>query len=142
MYWSYYTYWMISIKIHHTVFFYYYTTLSIIRTGWKISLHLQIYVSTGWSKKMGWNIYKTSTYNRNLRVATGHILKSKQIYRCTLDTIEEFFSNLRIKPWVNWMEICKHFLTKKGLWPINAWFGIKVWSLGPILVNKVLQKWQ
>ena len=36
----------------------------------------------------------------------------------------------------------KHFLTLKGLWQINARFGIKVWNLGPILVNKVLQKWQ
>ena len=36
----------------------------------------------------------------------------------------------------------KLFLTLKGLWQINARFGIKVWNLGPILVNKVLQKWQ
>ena len=36
----------------------------------------------------------------------------------------------------------KHFLTLKGLWQINARFGIKVWNLGPILVNKMLQKWQ
>ena len=47
-------------------FFYYYTTLPIIRTVWKISLHLQIYVLVD-LKNMGRKIYKTSTYNRNLR---------------------------------------------------------------------------
>ncbi len=67
--WINYKYWTISIKIHRTGFFYYYTTLPIIRTGWKISLHLQIYVLVD-LKNMGWNIYKTSTYNRNLRVHT------------------------------------------------------------------------
>ena len=32
---------------------------------WKISLHLQIYILVD-LKIMGWNIYKTSMYNRNL----------------------------------------------------------------------------
>ena len=42
-------------------FFYYYTTLPIIRTGWKISLHLQIYVLVD-LKNLGRKIY---TYNRS-----------------------------------------------------------------------------
>ena len=36
-------------------------------------------ISTGWSKKMGWNIYKTSTYNRNLRVIEGFQLHTSKI---------------------------------------------------------------
>ena len=52
-------YWMISIKIHRSVFFTaMYTTLPIIRTGWKISLHLQIYLLVD-LKNIGRNIYKT-----------------------------------------------------------------------------------
>ena len=41
----------------------------IIRTGLNISLHLQIYILVD-LKDMSRNIYKTSMYNRNLRVST------------------------------------------------------------------------
>ena len=33
-------------------------------------------------------------------------------------------------------------LTLKGIWQINARFGINVWNCGPMLVNKVRKKWQ
>ena len=68
--WINYKYWTISKNIHRTGFFYYYTTLPIIRTGWKISLYLQIYLLVD-LKNMGWNIYKTSTYNRK----SGRVVK-------------------------------------------------------------------
>ena len=68
--WINYKYWTISIKIHLTSFVYYYTILPIIPTGWKISLHLQIYVQVN-LKNMNGNFYKTSSYNRNLRVILG-----------------------------------------------------------------------
>ena len=45
----------------------YYTTLPIIRTDWNVSLHLQKYILVD-PKSMDRNIYKTRTYNRNLRV--------------------------------------------------------------------------
>ena len=66
-------------------FFYYYTTLPIIRTGRKISLHLQMYVLVD-LKNMSWNVYKTSTYNRNLRV---EFLKAKHM-KCFLYLIQIF----------------------------------------------------
>ena len=59
---------MISIKIHRAFFTTSYATLPVIRTGWKISHHLQIYILFD-LKNMGRKIYKTSTYNRNLRVS-------------------------------------------------------------------------
>ena len=68
------------MKIHRTGFFYYYTTLPIIRTGWKISLHLQIYVLVD-LKNMGRNIYKTSTYNRNLRVSRSLSIASSLVVK-------------------------------------------------------------
>ena len=55
-YWSYFTYWLIFFLIESIIllddlnknpsywFSYYYTTLPIICTGWKISLHLQKYI--------------------------------------------------------------------------------------------------
>ena len=70
--WINYKYWMISIKIHRNCFIYYYTTAPIIRTGWKNSLHLQIYVLVD-LKDMDRNIYMTSTYNMNLRVRNSWI---------------------------------------------------------------------
>ena len=62
-------YWTVSKK-SIVLFFYYYTTLPIIPTGMKFSLHLQIFVLVD-LKSMNENIYKTSTYNKNLRV-TGY----------------------------------------------------------------------
>ena len=82
-------YWTISIKIHRTVFFYYYTTLPIICTGWKISLHLQIYVLVD-LKNMGRNIYKTSTYNGNLRVCT-------ESTHCTMCKLLEICAKIGLK---------------------------------------------
>ena len=55
--WIIYKYWTISIKIHHTGYFYYYTTFPIIHTGWKIYLHLQIYVLVDLIN-LGWNMIK------------------------------------------------------------------------------------
>ena len=75
---------------------YYCTTLPIIHTGWKISLHLQIYVLVD-LENMGRNIYKTSTYNRNQRVnmlpedCQSYICKS--IFLATIDKA----SNVRPK---------------------------------------------
>ena len=56
--------------MYWTGILYYYsnfTTLPIMRIGWKISLHLQIFLLVDLTN-MGRNIYKTSKYNRNLRV--------------------------------------------------------------------------
>ena len=96
--WINYKYWMISIKIHRTVFFYYYTTLPIIRTGSKISLHLQIYVLVD-LKNMCWNIYKTSTYNRNLRViglAKKNLHQPKTFWDLYNDGAEDSFRHLGV----------------------------------------------
>ena len=83
-----YKYWTISIKIHRTGYFYYYTTLPIVSTGKKISLHLQIYIMLD-LKNMSGNIHKTSTYNRNLRV---QILISWLITWCRLTKRKGQFS--------------------------------------------------
>ena len=70
--WINYKYWTISIKIHHTGFFYYYTTLPIIHTDWKISLHTPDHILVD-LKNMDRNIYKTSTYNMNVRVSSTRV---------------------------------------------------------------------
>ena len=46
-----------------------------------------------------------------LNVLQDYVLLYVQAW-CILDTIFEFWSNFRIKPWINWMD----FPTLKGLW--------------------------
>ena len=59
---------------------------------------------------------------------------TRRCHTYNLDTIWEFFSDFRHQT-LGYLNGNRYFLTLKGLWQINARFGMKVWNLGPILVN-------
>ena len=65
--WINYKYWTISIKIHRTVFLLLYYSSYYMYWLENFPPFTNIYVLVH-LKNMGWNIYKTSTYNRNLSV--------------------------------------------------------------------------